>query len=253
MDFLDKLKTEVKQYTPDMNTILGPKYDYSAELPTPKSVGVNFGDGSWGGIKGAMGGVNYYSDVIAFGETTGFAKGNGLTMNPLGVRYFMSSGATCSNGQDMYQYVNTIPQGLPGRLGNEIQETLGVKLRGLAPGMFEDAAKALNPMPMFNAMTNSGYARCRKVTLPVGDPEGRIQSPVTGEWWIDPSKEALTYPNGKPHASHWIFNSWVSADEYAADKKVEGFRDGLGQSKVIAGALFAALFVGLTVFTVARK
>jgi hypothetical protein len=200
-----------------------------------------------------MGGVNYYSDVIAFGETTGFAKGNGLTMNPLGLRYFMTSGATCSNGQDMYQYVNTIPQGLPGRLGNEIQETLGVKLRGLAPGMFEDAAKALNPMPMFNAMTNSGYARCRKVTLPVGDPEGRIQSPVTGEWWIDPSKEALTYPNGKPHASHWIFNSWVSADEYAADKKVEGFRDGLGQSKVIAGALFAALFVGLTVFTVARK
>ena len=249
MDFLDKLKTEVKQYTPDMKTILGPKYDYSAELPTPKGIGVNPGDGSWGGIKGAMAGVSYYSDVIGFGETTGFAKGNGLTMNPLGVRYFMSSGATCSNGQDMYQYVNTIPQGLPGRLGNEIQKTLKVKLRGLAPGMFQDAAKALNPAPMFNAMINSGYARCRKVTLPVGDPEGRIQSPVTGEWWIDPSKEALTYPNGKPHASHWIFDSWVSAETYASDKKVEGFSDGLGQSKVIAGALFAALFIGLAAFT----
>ena len=232
-----------------MKTILGPKYDYSAELPTPKSVGVNFGDGSWGGIKGAMAGVSYYSDVIGFGETTGFAKGNGLTMNPLGVRYFMSSGATCSNGQDMYQYVNTIPQGIPGRLGNEIQQTLGVKLRGLAPGMFQDAAKALNPAPMFNAMINSGYARCRKVTLPVGDPEGRIQSPVTGEWWIDPSKEALTYPNRKPHASHWIFDSWVSAETYASDKKVEGFGDGLGQSKVIAGALFAVLFIGLAAFT----
>ena len=249
MDFIDKLKTEVKQYTPDMTTILGPKYDYSAELPTPKSVGVNFGDGSWGGIKGAMAGVDYYSDVIGFGETAGFAKGNGLTMNPLGIRYFINSGSTCSNGQDMYQYVDTIPHGLPGRLGNEIQKTLHVKLRGLAPGMFEDAAKALNPAPMFNAMVNSGYARCRKVTLPVGDPEGRIQSPVTGEWWINPSKEALTYPNGKPHASHWLFDSWVSAEEYAADKKVEGFRSGLGQSKVIAGALFAALFIGLVAFT----
>ena len=253
MDALQQLQTKVTQYTPDMTTILGPKYDYSAEIKTPGGIGVNFGDGSWGGIKGAMAGVDYYSDVIGFGETTGFAKGNGLTMDPLGIRYFITSGATCSNGQDMYQYVDTIPHGIPGRLGNEIQNTLGVKLRGLAPGMFEDAAKALNPMPMFNAMTNSGYARCRKVTLPVGDPEGRIQSPVTGEQWIDPSKEALTYPNGKPHASHWIFDSWVSADEYAADKKVEGFRGGLGQSKVIAGALFAALFVGLTVFTVARK
>ena len=252
MDFVDKLKAEVKQYTPDMTTILGPKYDYSAEIPTPKSVGVNFGDGSWNGIKGAMAGVDYYSDTIGFGETTGFAKGAGLTQEPLGIRYFMTSGATCSNGQDMYQYVDTIPHGIPGRLGNEIQETLGVKLRGLAPGMFEDAAKALNPAPMFNAMVNSGYARCRKVTLPIGDPEGRIQSPVTGEWWIDPSKENITYPNGKPHASHWIFNSWVTADEYAADKKVEGFRDNTG-SKILAGALFAALFVGLTVFTVARK
>ena len=249
MDALQQLQTKVTQYTPNMTTILGPKYDYSAELPTPKSVGVNFGDGSWGGIKGAMAGVDYYSDVIGFGETTGFAKGNGLTMNPLGIRYFINSGSTCSNGQDMYQYVNTIPQGLPGRLGREIQETLKVKLRGLAPGMFEDAAKALNPAPMFNAMVNSGYARCRKVSLPVGDPEGRIQSPVTGELWIDPSKEALTYPNGKPHASHWIFNSWVSAEEYAADKKVEGFRGGLGQSQVIAGALFAALFIGLVAFT----
>ena len=251
MDFVEKLKTEVKQYTPDMTTILGPKYDYSAELPTPGSIGVNPG-GSWDNIKGAMAGVDYYADVIGFGETAGFAKGNGLTMNPLGIRYFMNSGATCSNGQDMYQYVNTIPNGLPGRLGDEIQKTLKVKLRGLAPGMFEDAAKALNPMPMFNAMTNSGYARCRKVSLPVGDPEGRIQSPVTGEWWIDPSKESLTYPGGKPHASHWIFNSWVSAEEYAADKKVEGFRGG-AESKIIAGALFAALFVGLTIFTVARK
>jgi len=248
MDFVDKLKAEVKQYTPDMTTILGPKYDYSAEIPTPKSVGVNFGDGSWNGIKGAMAGVDYYSDTIGFGETTGFAKGAGLTQEPLGIRYFITSGATCSNGQDMYQYVDTIPHGIPGRLGKEIQDTLGVKLRGLAPGMFEDAAKALNPAPMFNAMVNSGYARCRKVTLPIGDPEGRIQSPVTGEWWIDPSKENITYPNGKPHASHWIFDSWVTADEYAAAKKVEGFRDNTG-SKIIAGALFAALFVGLVAFT----
>ena len=253
MDALKQFQTKVTQYTPDMTTILGPKYDYSAEIKTPGDIGVHFGDGSWNGITGAVAGVAYYSDTIGYGEATGLAKGRGLTQEPLGIRYFIKSGATCSNGQDMYQYADTIPHGLPGRLGAEIQNTLGAKLRGLAPGMFEDAAKALNPMPMFNSMMNSGYARCRKVMLPVGDPEGNIQSPSTGEVWIDTAKERITYPNGKPHASHWIFDSWVTAEQYAKDRKVEGFRSsGVGQSKVLAGALFAALFIGLVTFT-ARK
>ena len=255
MDPLKSLQTTVKQYTPDMTTILGPKYDYSAELKTPGDIGVDFGDGSWGGIKRAAAGVSYYSDVIAFGETTGFAKGNGLTMNPLGLKFFIKSGGTCSNGQDMYQYIDTTPHGLPGRLGAEIEKAppdglFGAHLRGLAPGMFEDAAKALNPAPMFNAVMNSGYARCRKVTLPVGDPQGNIKSSVTGEQWIDPSKENITYRNGKPHASHWIFESWVTAEQYQKDKKVEGFRSEIaGKDKILAGVLFDALFVGLVAFT----
>jgi hypothetical protein len=256
MDALKNLQKNVTQYTPNMKTILGPNYDYSAELKTPGDIGVNFGDGSWGGIKGAAAGVTYYSDAIGFGETTGFAKGNGLTMNPLGLKFFIKSGATCSNGQDMYQYIDTTPRGLPGRLGAEIEKAppdglFGARLRGLAPGIFEDAAKALNPLPMFNAVMNSGYARCRKVTLPVGDPQGNIKSPVTGEQWID---GAVTYQNGKPHASHWIFESWVSADQYKKDKKVEGFRSGIAEKdRILAGVLFAALFVGLAAFTVGRK
>ena len=252
MDTLKNLNTKVTQYMPNMKTILGPNYDYAAQLPTPGDIGVSWGDGSYSGIMGAGAGVDYYVDTIGFGESTGGAKDRGHNQTPLGVRYFLNSGATCSNGQDMYEYIDTTPHGIPGRLGNEIQTTLGAKLRGLAPGMFEDAAKALNPAPMFNAVMNSGYARCRKVSLPVGDAEGNIQSQATGEWWIDPSKEALTYPDGKPHASHWIFDSWVSAEDYASDRKVEGFRGSVGQSKVLAGALFAALFVGLVAFT-ARK
>jgi len=229
MNALENLKSEVAQYTPDMTTILGPTYDYSAELPTPKKVGVNWGDGSFSGIEGAGAGSEYYVDTIAFGQTTGLAANpaRNLSMYPLGLRFFIKSGATCSNGQDMYQYVNTIPTGIPGRLGIELAKPppdgLGAQFRGLAPGIIQDALKGLDPMPMFNAVMNSGYARCRKITLPVGDGEGNIQSQKTGVWWIDPSKEILTYPNGKPHASHWIFDSWVTADEYAADPKVEGF------------------------------
>ena len=241
---------QFQQFTPDTKDLLGPTYDYSAEINTPGDVGVHFGDGSIDGIMGGVTGVNYYSDIIGYGETEGLAQGAGLRLTPMGLRFFIKSGATCSNGQDMYEYVDTLPHGIPGRLGNEIESTLGVHLRGLAPGIFEDAGKALNPAPMFNSMMNSGYARCRKVTLPVGDAEGNIRSKITGEFWIDPSTERIVSgADGKPAASHWIFDSWVSADQYAADQKVEGFRSGLSQSKLVAGALFAALFIGLVAFT----
>jgi len=234
--------------------MLGPKYDYSAELPTPGDIGVHFGDGSWGGITGAMAGADYYSDVIGYGETTGFARGHGLTQTPLGLKYFMKTGVSCSNGQDMWQYINTVPMGIPGRLGREIEGTLGVHLRGLAPGMFQDAGKALDPSPMFNTMMGTGYARCRKVSLPVGDPNGKIRSQVTGEWWIDPSKEQVTYEGGQPHVAHWIFDSWISADQYDNTKKVEGFVSPKEkQSQLLAGLLFAGLFVGLVVMATGRR
>ena len=103
MDALQNLKSEVAQYTPDMTTILGPTYEYSAELPTPKKIGVNWGDGSFNGISGAGAGSEYYVDTIAFGQTTGLAADpqRNLSMYPLGLRFFIKSGATCSNGQDM--------------------------------------------------------------------------------------------------------------------------------------------------------
>jgi len=238
--------------------MLGPKYDYSAELKTPGDIGVHFGDGSWGGITGAMAGADYYSDVIGYGEATGFARGHGLNQTPLGVRYFIKSSNTCSNGQDMWQYISTVPTGIPGRLGREIAKPppdgLGVNLRGLAPGMFQDAAKALDPTPMFNSMMGTGFARCRKVSLPVGDMNGQIRSKTTGEWWIDPSKEPVTYEGGQPHVAHWIFDSWISADQYDKDRKVEGFASPKeNQSRLLAGLLFAGLFVGLIAMTSGRK
>jgi len=255
MSALQNIQKTVTQYTPNMTSIMGPKYDYAAQLPTPGDVGVRPGDGSWSGIQGAMGGVDYYSDTIGFGENHGFAKDLCASQNPLGLKFFLNTGIPCSNGQDMYEYINTIPKDLPGRLGAEIQNTLHVRLRGLAPGIFQDAASALDPAPMFNSVMNSGFARCRKVTLPVGDANGKIQSQVTGEWWIDPSKEQVTYDgNGNPQVSHWIFDSWINANEYNSDAKVEGFRSGGGTgSKLLAGTLFAALFVGLVAFTARRQ
>jgi hypothetical protein len=95
----------------------------------------------------AVGGINYYTDAIGFGEATGIARQQGLNQQPLGIQYFIKTGQTCSNGADMYEHISTIPSGLPGRVGKEVKRTLGVDMRGLAPGIMEDAASALNPLP----------------------------------------------------------------------------------------------------------
>jgi hypothetical protein len=268
----------VQNFKPSLSEILGPTYDYSSEIRTPGDIGVQFGNGSWDGINNAAAGVDYYSSTLGYGESAGMAKERPkMSQHPLGLRYFIKTGVSCSNGADMYQYVNTIPSGLRGRLGQEIETTLGVHLRGLAPGTFEDAAKALNPMPMFNAVMNSGYAKCRKVSLPVGDIDGNIVSRKGKKtnWWIDPLT-VTNGPDGKPQVSHWIFDSWVSAEEYNSARKdypkkdargniLESFQSppplplapqGVGQpanAHIIAGVLFATLFAGLLVFDTLRK
>lgn len=240
-----------------MESILGPTYDYSEEIPTPKHVGVNFGDGSLDGIMGAAAGVDYYTSTVAFGESINEAKDRGYNQQPLGLRFFLNTGIKCSNKQDMYQYISTVPPGFTGHFGDEMLKFFSVNVRGLAPGIFHDAGKALDVTPMFNSLANSGLAKCRKVSLPVGDLNGNIQSPKTGKWWIDPSKEKLTYEGGRPHASHWIFDSWLTPEQYDADQKaagpVEGFRNGDTGSKILAGVLFAALFAGLVAFTARRQ
>lgn len=238
----------------DTGGLLGPKYSFADELKTPSELGIGR-DGSIGGIMRAVGGINYYVDAIGFGQPTMMSKMMGMNQNPLGIRYFIKTGQTCDNGADMYEYVSTVPNGLPGRVGDEIQKTLGVKFRGLAPGIVEDAAGALNPMPLFNAVIGSGYAKCKKVTLPVGDMNGQVRSGFDqNNVWI---KDDYKVINGLPHQTRWVFDSYESMDQYDAAAKTEqagvlpqteGFMDSHIYSKrtqiISAGILLSALIMG---------
>lgn len=224
------------------DSLLGPKYDYTNELAAPSEIGVRTG-GSFDDVMGAMAGFNYYTDAIGFGQSTGLAKSRGLENQRLGIRYFMKTGMKCSNGADMCEYIDTIPKGLPGRVGQEVQKTLGVELRGLAPGIVEDAASALNPMRLFNAAMGTGYAQCKKVTLPVGDDRGRIQSPHDNTKWVDGPVE---YHGGRPHQTRWVFDRDVSQEIYEKTPKTEGFScEGPAFQTIAAGVLLAALAVGV--------
>ena len=241
----------------DTGGLLGPKYSFADELATPTEIGVGR-DGSFDGIMRAVGGVNYYVDAIGFGEATALAKMQGMNQTPLGIRYFIKTGATCSNGADMYEYISTVPQGLPGRVGAEVQKTLGVQFRGLAPGIVGDAVGALNPMPMFQSVIGSGYARCKKVTLPVGDLKGQVGSNYdkSNVWITDPYKVV----GGAPSQTRWVLDKYISQEEFDAAPKTEkagvipdteGFAVNSG-NPVAAGILFAALFLGFVAWN-ARK
>jgi hypothetical protein len=249
---------------------MGPSYNFGDELATPSDLGIER-SGSVDAIIRAVAGVNYYTDAIGFGDSTGLAKNQGWANRPLGIRFFTKTGLVCSNGADMYEYVNGIPSGLPGRVGKEVQRTLGVQFRGLAPGIVEDAVKAVNPAPLFDAAIGSGYPACKKVTLPVGDWNGSLKSNYDGKVWISEPTGSLPIYRSKgggksgetvylPHQTRWMLDRWISQEEWDKTPKTEtagalpatgtttnateGFVGSTG-SKVAAGVLFAALFFGL--------
>lgn len=228
----------------DTDGLLGPKYSYADELPAPSDLGIGR-DGSFDGIMRAVSGINYYADAIGFGNATGFAKMMGMNQSPLGLRYFVKTGLKCSNGQDMHEYVDTVPKGLPGRMGKEIQNTLGVQFQGMGPGIIEDAAGALNPMPLFKAVTGSGYPRCKQVTLPVGTTDGGVRSRFDNNVVFIP--DATQMINGLPHQTRWVFDSYLTQEQYEKEspRVAEGFV-GRTESKIAAGVLFALLLVGLS-------
>jgi hypothetical protein len=246
--------------------MLGPEYSYADELKTPSELGIGR-DGSFEGIMRAVAGVNYYVDSIGFGESTGLAKAEGgrMAQQPLGVRFFTNTGAKCSNGADMYEYINTVPKGLRGRVGEEVKKTMGVDFRGLAPGIVEDASSALDPRPFFQAAIGSGYAQCKKVTLPIGDMEGKVQSPYTKDkngqpvrWNGEGAAGKYKLVNGKPHQTRWVFDKYISQEEYENAAKTEkpgtvpeGFSNPTSD-RVIAGALFAVLFLGTVAWVKSR-
>ena len=181
---------------------LGPAYNPADEMLPPASIGVKRG-GDLNDVLGAVKGVIYYGDMIGFGQASSDFTKNMPGLKPLGVNYFVNSGLTCSNGATMWEYVQTIPTG--SALGEKVKQAIrAVKLpemRGMAPGILEDAQFALNPMPIINAVVGSGYPQCRLVTKPVGDFDGKIYN-VDGVLLVDP--EGLIERDGRYYQERWI-------------------------------------------------
>lgn len=199
--------------------MLGSPYSVSDSLLTPAQVGVHKGD-EMGSVVDAVKGMAFYVDQIGFGESSSRLT-QGMPLKPLGINYFMNTGQTCSNGATMYQYYEGIPQG--NALGEKVKKAMkemGLPgLRGLAPGMLEDAQGALNPGPLLDAMLGTGYPQCTQVMKMVGDAYGHVSDPDTGASWIESPETAFKGTDNLMYQTRWIQDKMIDREKWEATPK----------------------------------
>jgi hypothetical protein len=201
----------------------GPDYSYADNIALPGSIGVRQ-EASFDAIIDSASGVNYYMDVIAFGGPSLIDTHN---PQPMGVRYYLNTEQSCSNGATMSDYFDGVTKG--DLLGNRVAAGLASAglpgLKGLLPGMMENARDALDPRPILSAVTATGYPVCQQVACPVGDVNGGIQDPTdpTIQYLADPVD---TYINGLPQQLRWVqaYDAdgnpmTITKDEYGATPK----------------------------------
>ena len=243
----------------------GSPYSVADSLLTPPEVGVHKGD-EMGAVMDSVKGMAFYMDMIGFGESSNRLTKNmpaGADLKPLGINYFMNTGQQCSNGADMWQYYEGIPQG--NALGKKVataMKQMGLPaLRGLAPGMLEDAEGALNPSPLLNAMLGSGYPQCKRVRLMVGDAYGHIFDKDTGANWIEDPETATKGPDNLMYQTRWVQDTdkqgnpiTLKREEWAKEEKIynadgtekttSGFTDMLTSptSMAVVGILLVVAF-----------
>jgi hypothetical protein len=120
----------------------------------------------------------------------------------------------------MWEYVQGIPDGTAlGKGAKQAMIDMGLPpLKGLAPGMIEDAKNALNPGPLVQSVFGSGYPECELREFQVGDAYGRIRDPSTNEPWIDNPDSA--YKQGDQYyQKRWVLKKYISRDEWASTPK----------------------------------
>ncbi len=122
----------------------------------------------------------------------------------------------------MWVYVNGIPEGniFGDRVKQALQRLKMPNLRGLAPGIMEDARDALNPIPILNSAFGSGYVQCKQVELPVGDFFGRLNNSDGKEMIHSAFPDDIQMIGNRPHQKRFVFDKWLTKEEY--DKQLEG-------------------------------
>ena len=197
---------------------LGPAYDPADEIMLPNQIGVR-NEGTLGATMDAAKAVAWYADMIGFGgPTSELTRSMGTKPYPVGVNYFLRTSQKCSNGQDMWEYVEGIPTGeAMGKRIKQALEGMGYpSLKGLAPGMIEDVQKAFNPEPVVKALFGSAYPICKQERKRVGSALNKLAADDGAPYVENPG--SVEYVNGVPYQTHWVLDRYVTRAVWEADK-----------------------------------
>ena len=142
--------------------LLGPNYPYWKKINAPSQIGMS-SHGSIGALADDVSGLVAYVELLVTGKGKASKTGG-----PLGDRFFLKTGATCSDVATKkkvtrYIYINNVPTGnIP-----FISEGLDMDFsdfEGLIPGTLSDM-NALNPFKIFSAFMAGTNPKCQELTM----------------------------------------------------------------------------------------
>ena len=149
------------------SSILGPDYKYFTYIKSPSEMGMS-DKGSVSTLGNDVAGLVKYMDTLVTGG--GAQKGGD---DPLGDRYFLDTGAKCSDTETGNQvtrsiYIDNVPNGDIPFVTEGLNSNL-TSFEGIIPGSMQSALN-INPLLMFQAFMDGIDPSCSSVTLPVRDP-----------------------------------------------------------------------------------
>jgi len=148
--------------------ILGPSYDYSAQIRPPSGPG-GLGmsaDGTFSALESDITGLMDYVKVLLTSE------GASKTGKPLGNKFFLETAMKCTDKRTNEQvtrsiYINNIPDGnikIPG-MSNGMSMKFD-NFRGLIPGVMSNLSQ-IDPLKILQSFTTGDNPYCQAITLEV--------------------------------------------------------------------------------------
>ena len=152
--------------TSKSNKEVSQEYPYSKYIKPPSALGAS-PDGNLTALGNDVGALVAYTQVLVSGNSSA------QTTGPLGNKYFMDTGGTCTtvNGETKprHIYVNNVPSGnIP-----FISSAMGVNMssfRGLIPGTLESGSY-INPLGLLKAFSTNNT--CQEITMATRDIDNR--------------------------------------------------------------------------------
>lgn len=142
--------------------LLGPDYSYWKKINSPSEIGMS-SNGSIGALAKDVSGLVSYVELLV----TGKGRAN-KTGQPLGNRFFLKTGATCSdvktnNKVTRYVYINNVPTGNIPFISQGLDMNFS-EFKGLIPGALSDM-NGLNPFKIFSSFMTGTNPKCQELTM----------------------------------------------------------------------------------------